>query len=264
MSPSEYDCSTSWKGIVDEEEGKVQQSMNDAGQCSFSSPVEDNKDRNDNTNLYTFDSIDRQEIVGDPDRQANRKRQNNHYSVGRRPNDTVPVQGKGYATLAMKGVVFSELRRITDRYYPGMFLPSALIIMMNEVKRGDYFVDAHRISVNLSGRYTSLTIRADIKAWLKENYDRLNEEYRQKYGAKNFSRFVTFFLLNLVQSKIKTQEDIVRLKQADFDWLVDVYKKRQNGKYDMLHSVFSFEQFADNFFKELYDRLNSARAILNV
>lgn len=263
MPPLEYDCSTSSEEIAGEQESKTR-SMDEVGQCSFSSPIVDDKNRNDDTSIYTFDSKDRQEIVSDRDRQANRKWQSNNYSVEGHLNNTIPVRGKEYATLAIKPAVFSELRRITDRYYPGMFLPSALIIMMNEVKRGDYFVDAHRINMNLSGRYSSLTIRSDVKAWLKENYDRLNEEYMQKYGAKNFSRFVTIFLLNLIQSKIKTQESIVRLKQSDFDWLVDVYKKRQNNKYDMLHSVFSFEQFADIFFKELYDRVNSARAILNV
>jgi hypothetical protein len=263
MLSSEYDCSASSEEIAGEEESKMW-SMDEEGQCSFSSPIVDNKNRNDITSIYTFDSIDIHEIDSDRDRQANRKWQSNNYPVERRLNNTIPERGKDYATLAMKPAVFSELRRITDRYYPGIFLPSALIIMMNEVKRGDYFVDAHRINMNLSGRYSSLTIRSDVKAWLKENYNRLNEEYMQKYGVKNFSRFVTIFLLNLIQSKIKTQENIVRLKQSDFDWLVDVYKKRQNNKYYMLHSAFSFEQFADIFFKELYDRLNSARAILNV
>jgi hypothetical protein len=36
--------------------------------------------------------------------------------------------------------MLSSLQRATDDYYPGMFIPSTLIIIMNEIKRGHYSV----------------------------------------------------------------------------------------------------------------------------
>jgi hypothetical protein len=51
-----------------------------------------------------------------------------------------------------------------------MFPPSTLIIMMNEIKRGYYFVEMHNIKPDFSGRYRSVTIRSDVKQWFEENY----------------------------------------------------------------------------------------------
>ena len=46
------------------------------------------------------------------------------------------MPGKGYSTVGMKPVITSRLQEATDKSYPGMFLPSTLIIIMNEVKKG--------------------------------------------------------------------------------------------------------------------------------
>ncbi len=46
------------------------------------------------------------------------------------------MPGKGYSTVGMKPAITNRLQEATDLNYPGMFLPSTLIIMMNEVKRG--------------------------------------------------------------------------------------------------------------------------------
>ena len=46
------------------------------------------------------------------------------------------MPGKGYSTFGMKPVVTARLQEATDKSYPGMFLPSTLIIIMNEIKRG--------------------------------------------------------------------------------------------------------------------------------
>ena len=85
-----------------------------------------------------------------------------------------------------------------------MFLPSALIIIMNEIKRGFYSAEMHPIKIDFSGGYTSLTIRADVKIWLKENYEILKEEYIEKYQIKNFTQFASLFMLNMFESKSKT------------------------------------------------------------
>jgi hypothetical protein len=48
----------------------------------------------------------------------------------------------------------AKLQKDTDEFYPGMFLPSALIIIINEIKRGYYSVGLHNIRADFSGRYT--------------------------------------------------------------------------------------------------------------
>ena len=44
------------------------------------------------------------------------------------------MPGKGYSTIGVKPLVMEKLQQVTDNNYLGMFLPSTLIIMMNEVK----------------------------------------------------------------------------------------------------------------------------------
>ncbi|MGB8133768.1 MAG: hypothetical protein WCE99_06215, partial [Nitrososphaeraceae archaeon] len=83
----------------------------------------------------------------------------------------------------------TRLHRATDEYFPGMFIPSTLIIMMNEIKRGYYSVGLHNVRPDFSGQYTSLTIRSDVKSWLQKNYSELQEEYDKKYGTNCFTRF---------------------------------------------------------------------------
>jgi tRNA(Met) C34 N-acetyltransferase TmcA len=68
-----------------------------------------------------------------------------------------------------------------------MFLPSALIIIMNEIKRGYYSVEMHNINADFSGVYTSLTIRCDVKSWLEENYENLKQEYDIKYKTSSYT-----------------------------------------------------------------------------
>jgi len=45
------------------------------------------------------------------------------------------VPSKGYATIGLKPAILAKLQKNTDEYYPGMFLLSALIMLMNEIKR---------------------------------------------------------------------------------------------------------------------------------
>jgi tRNA(Met) C34 N-acetyltransferase TmcA len=171
------------------------------------------------------------------------------------------VPSKGYATIGLKPAVLSKLQKDTDEFYPGMFLPSALIIMMNEVKRGFYSVEMQNIKADFSGRYTSLTIRSDVKEWLEESYGKLKDDYDRKYKANSFTQFASVFMLNTFESKAAAQGNVIRLKESDFRWLVDEYEKRKL-EYKTKHGVQNFEQFADLFLKELLDRVSEARRVL--
>jgi len=170
------------------------------------------------------------------------------------------MPSQGYSTIGLKPSIIMELQRITDQYYPGMFLPSTLIITMNEVKRGYYTPEIYNIKVDLSGRYNSLTIRSDVKDWLEENYKNLFDLYAEKYGIDNFTQFVSYFIMNLFQSKLASQDQVIRIKDSEFKWLIQEYKKRkkQNGM-----ETVTFDQFADVFLRELLDKINEAKKILS-
>ena len=142
-----------------------------------------------------------------------------------------------------------------------MFLPSALIIMMNEVKRGFYSMEMHNIKADFSGRYTSLTIRYDVKLWLEENYERSKDDYDRKYKANSFTQFAGAYMLNMFESKAAAQDNVIRIKEADFRWLVEEYENRKL-EYKAKYSVQSFEQFADVFLKELLEKVNAAKKLL--
>jgi hypothetical protein len=173
------------------------------------------------------------------------------------------LPSQGYATIGLKPAILAKLQKDTDEFYPGMFLPSALIMTMNEIKRGYYSVGLHNSGADFSGRYTSLTIRSDVKLWLEENYENLKEEYDRKYKANSFTHFADIFLLNMFESKAAAQNNIIRLKEADFRWLVEEYGKRKE-EYKAKHGVYTFEQFADVFLKELLDKVNAAKKMLTI
>jgi hypothetical protein len=173
------------------------------------------------------------------------------------------VPSQGYATIGLKPAVLSKLQKDTDEFYPGMFLPSALIIMMNEVKRGFYSVEMQNVKADFSGRYTSLTIRSDVKEWLEENYEKLKEDYDRKYRASSFTQFAGVFMLNTFESKAAAQGNMVRLKESDFRWLVGEYENRKQ-EYKAKHGVQNFDQFADVFLRELLEKVNAAKRILTL
>lgn len=173
------------------------------------------------------------------------------------------MPSQGYATIGLKPAILAKLQKDTDEFYPGMFLPSALIIMMNEIKRGYYSVEMHNINADFSGVYTSLTIRSDVKYWLEENYENLKEGYDTRYKTNSYTQFAGIFMLNIFESKAASQNNIIRLKEADFRWLVEEFGKRKQ-EYKAKHGVYTFEQFADVFLKELLDRLNAAKNILAI
>ena len=164
------------------------------------------------------------------------------------------MPGQGYASVGLKPDLLARLHSITDTYYPGMFLPSTLIIMMNEVKRGYYNVNFHNIKIDLSGRYNSITIRLDVDNWLKENYDELKEKYEQKYHVKCFTTFVTYFLANLFESKLNAQNHVIRLEESDFKWVQEEYLKFKVNS-TLKHSIPSFEKFVAAYLNTLFDQI---------
>lgn len=170
---------------------------------------------------------------------------------------------KGYATIGLKPSVLNKLQKYTDEYYPGMFLPSALIMMMNEIKRGKYTVDMHNIKLELSGSYASLTIRLDVRDWLKENYELYREDYMKKYKSRNFTQFAGIFMMNMFESKAGTSRYIIRLKEADFLWLEEEFKKRKED-YKTRFGIIEFDKFADLFIRDIFDKLDKAKKVLTM
>lgn len=173
------------------------------------------------------------------------------------------MPSQGYATIGLKPTVFTKLEKATGEYYPSMFLPSTLIIVMNEIKWQDYSMKMYNIHLDFSGRSTSLTIRSDIKQWIEENYNNLNEKYNKKYGSSSFTQFASFFMINMFESKDESHNYNINLKESDFRWLKDEYEKRKK-EYEVKHDVYTFEKFADVFLKEILERLNSAKDILTI
>ena len=170
------------------------------------------------------------------------------------------MPGKGYSTFGMKPIVTSILQEATDKSYPGMFLPSTLIIIMNEIKRGYYSVESHKIKLDLSGRYNTITIRSDVKEWLVENHEKLAKEYEERYNVKCFTKFVSYFIVNMLESKNDAQNHAISLKESDFNWLHEEFKKQKNK----LQGISSFERFADSYINELLVKIKAAKEILTL
>ena len=172
------------------------------------------------------------------------------------------MPGKGYSTIGVKPAVMERLQQITDKNYLGMFLPSTLIIMMNEVKAERYTIHAHKLRLDLTGRYNTITIRSDIKEWLKSNYEENKEEYLELYNVKCFTRFVSYFIVNMIESKNDLENNALKMNEGDFKLLHDEYKKRR--KTTAKYRTANFEQFVDEFVSEIIEKVRTARAVLTV
>ena len=172
------------------------------------------------------------------------------------------MPGKGYSTIGVKPSVMERLQQITDKNYPGMFLPSTLIIMMNEVKAERYTIHAHKLRLDLTGRYNTITIRSDIKEWLKSNYEENKEEYLELYNVKCFTRFVSYFIVNIIESKNDLENNALKMNEGDFKLLHDEYKKRR--KTTAKYRTVNFEQFVDGFVSEIIEKVRTARKVLTV
>ena len=172
------------------------------------------------------------------------------------------MPGKGYSTIGVKPSVMERLQQITDKNYPGMFLPSTLIIMMNEVKAGRYTIHVHKLRLDLTGRYNTITIRSDIKEWLKSNYEENKEKYLELYNVKCFTKFVSYFIVNMIESKNDLENNALKMNESDFKWLRDEYKKRR--KTTAKYRTANFEQFVDGFVSEIIEKVRTAREVLTV
>ena len=170
------------------------------------------------------------------------------------------MPGQGYSTIGLKPSILKRLQQVTDVYYPGMFLPSTLIIIMNEIKRGYYTPKMHNFKVDLTGKYNSITIRSDIKEWLESNYRNNKEEYLKKYGVDSFAQFVSYFMINVFESKNESQDYVIRLKASDFKWLIQEYKKQRRN--DVTDAP-TFDRFADEYLRELLEKVHEAKKILS-
>jgi len=173
------------------------------------------------------------------------------------------MAGKGYATIGLKPAVLTRLQQATDKNYPGMFLPSTLIIMMNEIKKKYYSVESHNIRLDLSGHYNTITIRLDIQQWLETNYKELGEEYEKKYRAKCFTKFVNYFIINALESKFNAQTNAINLNPSDFQWLKEEYQKRSMNP-ENFHNDIVFEEFAYGYIHNLFGKIKAAREILTI
>ncbi|NND86687.1 MAG: hypothetical protein HKM23_05075 [Nitrosopumilus sp.] len=173
------------------------------------------------------------------------------------------MPGKGYASIGLKPAILTKLQETTDKNYPGMFLPSTLIIMMNEIKKGYYSVESHNIRLDLSGNYNTITIRDDVNQWFETNYEYLGEEYEQKYRVKCFTKFVSYFIINMLESKFNSQTHAVNLKESDFEWLKKEYQKHTMN-YGNFEDKLSFEQFADRYINNLFEKMNNVKKILTM
>ena len=69
-------------------------------------------------------------------------------------------------------------------------------------------------------------------------------------------------MVNMFESKINAQNHIIRLKQSDFEWLHEEYKKQQKTKSE--YDTDTFERFADIYLNELLDKVKKAKEILTV
>ena len=172
------------------------------------------------------------------------------------------MPGKGYSTIGVKPAVMERLQQITDRNYLGMFLPSTLIIMMNEVKAERYSIHTHKLRLDLTGRYNTITIRADIKEWLKSNYGENKEKYLELYNVKCFTKFVSYFIVNMIESKNDLENNALKMNESDFTWLHEEFKKRR--KTTAKYRTANFEQFVDGFVSEIIEKVKTAREVLTV
>ena len=167
----------------------------------------------------------------------------------------------GYSTLGLKPGTLSLLGSLTDTFYPGMFLPSTLIMLMNEVRRGSYQVSMHPVQVSRSGRYKTLTVRSDVREWLEETYEENSAAYKSRYHTKCFAHFVSYFVANLFKSKFEAQHNVIKLKESDFTWLHDEYQKHRKAEGDP-YDTSSFERFADSYVNDLLGKVRAAREML--
>lgn len=157
------------------------------------------------------------------------------------------MPNKGFHIISIKPITIEKLQKITDQMYPGMFIPSTLIMMMNEIKNKNYVIFPHRQNLDLPGRYISLTIRSDVYEWLKKNFEIFAGEYEKKYQIKRFTKFVNYFILNIVDSKVCSQSMFINLNESNFNLFQTEYKKQKKNLQKL-----TFEEFVNIRIRDLF------------
>jgi len=159
---------------------------------------------------------------------------------------------KGFFSISVKPVTIEKLQKLTDTVHT-MFVPTTLVMMMNEIENGNYAIHSHKLGLDLSGTNVVITIRADVYEWLGKNFSKFAGEYEKKYQVKQFkfTKFVNYFILNVLESKYDSQSQSVDLDDSNFDWLQSEYK---NNLQDI-----SFEDFTNIYIRDLFTKIEKER-----
>jgi hypothetical protein len=82
-------------------------------------------------------------------------------------------------------------------------------------------------------------------------------------GQTVFTQFACVFLLNILQSKAKIQNYVLKIRESDFLWLIDIYNERKQD-YHHQYGTQTFEEFADVFLKGILEKVETAKRILTI
>ena len=159
----------------------------------------------------------------------------------------------GFATIAIKPITNEKLQKMTNQMH-SMFIPSTLIMLMNEIKNGEYDIHTHSLNSDLPGNYISLTIRGDVNDWLGKKFEEFAKEYEKKYHVKHFTKFVNFFILNMLESKIDSKIQSINLDQPNFVWLQKEYQKQKKN----LHGL-TFDEFTNIYISNLFSKIDKEK-----
>jgi len=167
------------------------------------------------------------------------------------------VPGKGFFTIPIKPLTVEKLQKMTEKMH-SMFIPTTLFMMMNEIENGDYILYTHKFSMDLPGNYISITIRSDVHDWLEKNFEKFAEEYAKIYHVKRFTftKFVNYFIINMLESKIQSQNQIINLNEVNFSWLQKEYQKQKRIMQDL-----TFEEFTNTYIGNLFLNIDKEKII---
>ena len=159
----------------------------------------------------------------------------------------------GFTTIALKPITNERLQKMTDQMH-SMFIPSTLIMLMNEIRNGEYNICSHGLSLDLPGNYISITIRNDVNEWLRQKFKEFAKEYKEKYQAKHFTKFMNYFILNMLESKIDSKIQSVNLDQSNFVWLQKKYQKQKKNLQGL-----TFEEFTNIYIRNLFSEIDKEK-----
>ena len=157
---------------------------------------------------------------------------------------------EGYTTIDIKPATSKKLQKMTELMQTA-FVPTTLIMLMNEIRNEKYDIRLYRFSSELPGNYTSLTIRVDVTDWLWEKFREFGKEYEKKYNVKHFTKFVNYFILNVIESKIDYENKSINLIDSNFNWLQKEYQKHEMN--------LTFENFANVYLNNLFSDIDKQK-----